>query len=56
MLMFKGCRRNLEKFTALSTDERATIFKAMIRFNQVMEEEAFQFVLGMINAKTEKIA
>jgi hypothetical protein len=43
------------KFTALSTDERAAILKAMIRFHQVMEEETFQLVLGMINAKTEKI-
>jgi len=42
------------KFTALSTDERAAILKAMIRFHQVMEEETFQLVLGMINAKTEK--
>ena len=44
------------KFTALSADERAAILKAMIRFHQVIEEETFQLVLGMINAKTEKIA
>jgi hypothetical protein len=44
------------KFKALSTDERAAILKAMIRFHQVMEEETFQLVLGMINAKTEKVA
>jgi hypothetical protein len=44
------------KFMALSTDERAAILKAMIRFHQVIEEETFQLVLGMINAKTEKIA
>ena len=44
------------KFTALSKDERAAILKAMIRFNQVMEEETFQLVLGIINAKTEKKA
>jgi len=43
------------KFTALSTYERAAILKAMIRFHQVIEEETFQLVLGMINAKTEKI-
>ena len=42
------------KFTALSTDERAAILKAMIRFHQVMEEDTFDLVLGMINAKTEK--
>ena len=42
------------KFTALSTDERAAILKAMIRFHQVIEEETFQLVLGMINAKIEK--
>jgi hypothetical protein len=42
------------KFIALSTDERAVILKAMIRFYRVMEEETFQLVLGMINAKTEK--
>ncbi len=44
------------KFTALSVDERAAILKAMIRFHQVMEKETFQLVLGMINAKTKKIA
>jgi hypothetical protein len=44
------------KFTALSSEERAAILKAMIRFHQVMEEETFQLVLGLINAKTEKIA
>jgi len=43
-----------EKFTALSAEERAAILKAMIRFHQVMEEETFQLVLGMINAKTEE--
>jgi hypothetical protein len=43
------------KFTALSADERAAILKAMIRFHQVIEEETFQLVLGMINAKTGKI-
>jgi hypothetical protein len=43
------------KFTALSADERAAILKAMIRFHQVIEEETFQLVLGMINAKTEKM-
>ena len=42
------------KFTALSTDERAAILKAMIRFHQIMEEETFQLVLGMINAQAEK--
>jgi len=42
------------KFTALSAEERAAILKAMIRFHQVMEEETFQLVLGMINAKTEE--
>ena len=44
------------KFTALSSDERAAILKAMIRFHQVIEEETYQLVLCMINAKTEKIA
>jgi hypothetical protein len=38
------------KFTALSIDERAAILKAMIKFHQVMIEETFQIVLGMINA------
>jgi hypothetical protein len=42
------------KFTALSAEERDAILKAMIRFHQVMEEETFQLVLGMINAKTEE--
>ncbi len=44
------------KFTALSSEERGAILKAMIRFHQVMEDETFQLVLGLINAKTEKIA
>jgi hypothetical protein len=42
------------KFTALSSAERAAILKAMVRFHQVLEEETFQLVLGMINAQTEK--
>jgi hypothetical protein len=44
------------KFTALSADERAAILKAMMRFHEFIEEETFQLVLGMINAKIEKIA
>ena len=42
------------KFSVLSAEERVAILKAMIRFHQVMEEETFQLVLGMINAKAEK--
>ena len=43
-----------EKFVALSVDERKAILKALLRFHQVMEEETFQLVLGMVNAHLEK--
>jgi len=42
------------KFRDLSAEERDAILKAMIRFHQVMEEETFQLVLGMITAKIEE--
>ncbi|HLB99943.1 MAG TPA: hypothetical protein VJL33_01295 [Candidatus Bathyarchaeia archaeon] len=43
-----------EKFVALSVDERKAILKALLRFHQVIEEETFQLVLGMVNARLEK--
>ncbi len=43
-----------EKFVALSANERAAIIKALLRFHQVMEEETFQLVLGIVNARLEK--
>ena len=43
-----------EKFAALSVDERRVILKALVRFHQVIEEETFQLLLGMVNARLEK--
>ena len=43
-----------EKFVALSSDERAAITKALSRFQKVIEEETFQLVLGIVNARSEK--
>ena len=43
-----------EKFVALSDNEQTAIIKALMRFHQVMEEETFQLVLGIVKASSEK--
>ncbi|XES76871.1 MAG: hypothetical protein ACBZ72_11950 [Candidatus Bathyarchaeia archaeon] len=37
------------KFCALSAEERAAILRALVRFHQVIEEETFQLVSGLVN-------
>lgn len=38
-----------EKFCALSPEERAAILRALVRFYQIIEEETFQLVSGLVN-------
>jgi hypothetical protein len=43
-----------EKFLTLSTDERAAIIKALDRFHHVIENEAFELLLGILSARVNK--
>jgi len=43
-----------EKFLALSTDEQASIINALARFHQIIEEETFQLLFGILNARLKK--
>jgi hypothetical protein len=42
------------KFLALSGEEREAIIKVLVRFQQIIEEETFQLLLGIINARFDK--
>ena len=61
-----GAPRNLEEaylqrmppelrtqFSALPDSAREAALKAMVRFHEVMEEETFRLVLGMLQASTK---
>ncbi|MCW4024418.1 MAG: hypothetical protein NWF01_05210 [Candidatus Bathyarchaeota archaeon] len=43
-----------EKFVVLPVDEQDAIIKALVRVHQVIEEETFQFLLGIVSARKQK--
>jgi hypothetical protein len=43
-----------EKFIVLPADEQDAIIKALVRVHQVIEEETFQFLLGIVSARKQK--
>jgi hypothetical protein len=43
-----------KKFLELSADERAATIAALVRWHQVIEEETFQLLLGIVNARCKK--
>ena len=43
-----------EKFLSLSVENQQQLMKSLIRFHQVIEEETFELLHGILNACTNK--
>lgn len=43
-----------ENFLALSEEEQTAVLRALVRFHQVIEEETFALLQGILAAKTAK--